>query len=35
MNHLEINVGKRECRTALKNDRVTILDKFFYGNNYD
>ena len=33
MNHLGIDVGKRKCRAALKDDRGKILDEFFFGNN--
>ena len=33
MNHLGIDVGKRKCRGALKDDRGKILDEFFFGNN--
>ena len=32
MNHLGIDVGKRKCRTALKDDKGKILDEFFFGN---
>ena len=35
MNHLGIDVGKRKCRTALKDDRGKTLDEFFLGNNSD
>ena len=35
MNHLGIDVGKRKCRAALKDDRGKILDEFFFGNNSD
>ena len=35
MNHLGIDVGKRKCRAALKDDRGRILDEFFFGNNSD
>jgi hypothetical protein len=35
LNHLGIDVGKRKCRAALKNDRGKILDEFFFGNNSD
>ena len=34
MNHLGIDVGKRICRVALKDDRGKILDEFFFGNSY-
>jgi transposase len=33
LNHLGINVGKRICRIALKDDKGKILDEFFFGNN--
>ena len=33
MNHLGIDVGKKKCRAALKDDRGRILDEFFFGNN--
>ncbi len=33
MNHLEIDVGKRKCRAALKDDKGMILDEFFFGND--
>ena len=33
MNHLGIDVGKRICRAALKDDRGRMLDEFFFGNN--
>ena len=33
LNHLGIDVGKRICRVALKDDRGKILDEFFFGNN--
>jgi transposase len=32
MNHLGIDVGKRKCRAALKDDKGKILDEFFFGN---
>jgi transposase len=35
LNHLGIDVGKRKCRAALKDDRGKILDEFFFGNNSD
>ena len=35
LNHLGIDVGKRKCRAALKDDRGRILDEFFFGNNSD
>jgi len=34
LNHLGIDVGKRICRVALKDDRGNILDEFFFGNSY-
>jgi transposase len=33
LNHLGIDVGKRKCRAALKDDRGSIVDEFFFGNN--
>ena len=33
MNHLGIDVGKRKCRAALKDDKGMILDEFFFGND--
>ena len=33
MNHLGIDVGKRKCRVALKDDRGKIIDEFFFSNN--
>jgi transposase len=33
LNHLGIDVGKKKCRVALKDDRGRILDEFFFGNN--
>ena len=33
LNHLGIDVGKRRCRAALKDDRGRILEEFFFGNN--
>jgi len=33
MNHLGIDVGKRKCRAALKDDKGNILDEFFFGND--
>jgi transposase len=33
LNHLGIDVGKKKCRVALKDDRGKILDEFFFGNN--
>jgi transposase len=35
MNHLGIDVGKRKCRAALKDDKGKILDEFFFGNDGD
>ena len=35
LNHLGIDVGKRKCRAALKDDRGKILEEFFFGNNSD
>src|SRR3954470_19196493 len=32
MNHLGIDVGKRRCRAALKDDKGNILDEFFFSN---
>ena len=34
LNHLGIDVGKRICRVALKDDRGKIIDEFFFGNSY-
>ena len=33
MNHLGIDVGKRKCRAAVKDDKGKILDEFFFGND--
>src|SRR6476659_7591100 len=33
MNHLGIDVGKRKCRAALKDDKGMMLDEFFFGND--
>ena len=33
MNYLGIDVGKRKCRAALKDDKGNILDEFFFGND--
>ena len=33
LKHLGIDVGKRKCRVALKDDKGKILDEFFFGNN--
>jgi transposase len=35
MNHLGIDVGKRKCRAALKDDKGKVLDEFFFGNDGD
>jgi transposase len=35
LNHLGIDIGKRKCRAALKDDRGKTLDEFFFGNNSD
>ena len=35
LNHLRIDVGKRKCRAALKDDKGKLLDEFFFGNNSD
>ncbi|HXS59460.1 MAG TPA: IS110 family transposase [Candidatus Sulfopaludibacter sp.] len=35
MNNLGIDVGKRKCRAALKDDKGKILDEFFFGNDKD
>jgi transposase len=35
LNYLGIDVGKRKCRAALKDDRGKIQDEFFFGNNSD
>ena len=35
LNHLGIDVEKRKCSAGLKNDREKLLDKFFFGNNFD
>jgi len=32
MNHVGIDVGKRKCRVALKDDKGNILDEFFFSN---
>ena len=31
--HLGINVGKRKCRAAVKDDKGKILDEFFFDND--
>ena len=31
--YLEIDVGKKKFRVALKDDKGKILDEFFFGNN--
>lgn len=33
LNHLGIDVGKRKCRAAVKDDKGNILDEFFFGND--
>jgi len=33
LNHLGIDVGKRKCRAALKDDKGKILNEFFFGND--
>ncbi|MGI9011804.1 MAG: hypothetical protein ACR2F1_11540 [Nitrososphaeraceae archaeon] len=33
LNHPGIDVGKRKCRAALKNDKGKVLDEFFLGDN--
>jgi activator of 2-hydroxyglutaryl-CoA dehydratase len=33
LNHLGIDVGKRKCRAAIKEDKGKILDEFFFGND--
>jgi len=33
MNHLGIDVGKRKCRAAIKDDKGKILGEFFFGND--
>ncbi len=33
MNHLRIDVGKRKCRAAIKDDKGKIPDEFFFGND--
>ena len=33
MNHLGIDVGKRKCRAAIKDDNGMLLDEFFFGND--
>ncbi len=33
LNHLGIDVGKRKCRAAIKDDKGNILDEFFFGND--
>ncbi len=35
MNHLGIDVGKRKCRAAIKDDKGNVLDEFFFGNDGD
>jgi len=33
VNHLGMDIGKRKCRAALKDDKGKILDEFFFGND--
>ena len=33
MNHLGIDVGKRKCRAALKDDKGRMLDEFFFSSD--
>jgi transposase len=33
LNHLGIDVGKRKCRAALKDDKGKIVNEFFFGND--
>lgn len=33
MNNLGIDVGKKRCRAALKDDKGEILNEFFFSNN--
>jgi transposase len=33
LNHLGIDVGKRKCRAAIKDDAGKILNEFFFGND--
>ena len=33
MNNLGIDIGKRKCRAAIKDDKGKILDEFFFGND--
>ncbi len=35
INHLGIDVEKRKCRTALKDDKGKVLVEFFFGNDGD
>ena len=35
LNYLGIDVEKRKCSAAPKNDRGKLLDEFFFGNNSD
>jgi predicted NBD/HSP70 family sugar kinase len=32
-NYLGIDIVKRKCRAAIKDDNGRILDKFFFGND--
>lgn len=34
-NNLAIDVGKRKCRAAIKDAQGTILDEFFFANDWD
>jgi transposase len=34
LKYLGIDVGKRKCRAALKDDRGSIVDEFFFDNSY-
>jgi hypothetical protein len=33
MNNLGIDVGKKKCRAALKDERGNIIREFFFSNN--
>jgi len=33
MNNLGIDVGKKKCRAALKDERGEIVSEFFFSNN--
>ena len=35
MNHLGIDIGKRKYKAAIKNDKILVLDEFFFGNDID